>query len=93
MTIDQATISYIAAQDLRRLYNAYRATSKANIWVLRNLRHNVLNNDTMSSSERMRAIKQLHQREALSTESDIVFKIRVDQLEQRIDEIEKIIES
>lgn len=86
----EAVTTYIAAQELRRLYNAYRATSKANIWIMRNIRHNVIHNTFMEGDKKIDAFIQLQQKEALSMETDLVFKKRISQLEQRIKELKSL---
>ena len=90
MDRNEATTAYIGAQDLRRLYNAYRATSKANIWIMRNIRHNVIHNPSMDDDTKTDAFLQLQQKEALSLETDLVFKKRIAQLEQRIEELKSL---
>jgi len=90
MDKEEAITTYIAAQELRRLYNAYRATSKANIWIMRNIRHNVIQDTSMEDDRKMDAFMQLQQKEALSIETDLVFKKRISQLEQRIEELKSL---
>lgn len=90
MDRNEATTAYIAAQDLRRLYNAYRATSKANIWIMRNIRHNVVHDPSMVKEKKTDAFLQLQQKEALSLETDLIFKKRIAQLEQRLEELKKM---
>lgn len=86
----EATNAYISTNDLKRLYNAYRATSKANIWIMRNIRHNLIHDPSKSEDEKTDAFLQLQRKEALSIETDLVFKKRIAQLDIRINELKNL---
>ncbi len=88
--MNKATKAYLASQELKRLYNAYRATSKAHIWVVRNIGHNIKNDESIPNDEKIAAFRQLQEREALSIETDLVFKVRANQLQRRIAELESL---
>mgnify|MGYP000229642608 CR=1 FL=1 len=88
MTLDQATVAYQAAKKMEQLYNAYRSTSLAHIWVLRQARRNIQERRNSSIEEQMRTTKDILIRENLAKETDLVFGIRVQQVRRRIKELQ-----
>jgi hypothetical protein len=88
MTRDEAVSARIAALKLERLYNAYRATSRANAMAL-----------TRVSAELERRERDLLRRERLrqriadelgvSRQNDLVFRDRAEQIGRRIAELDR----
>lgn len=91
MTLDEATKALIAAKKLERLYNAYRATSRASGMTLNRIKASYEKNEDIIESERNRIIQRLVGEIALSHENDLLFADRVDQIRRRIVELEGII--
>lgn len=87
MTRDEAITAYTACKDLRLLYNAYRATSRAHALVLERLGESL--SDTEDARRRSRREQRLRQQLSLAQETDLVFKMRAEDLTARLDDLRK----
>ncbi|MEM6448146.1 MAG: hypothetical protein AAF704_16510 [Cyanobacteria bacterium P01_D01_bin.123] len=87
MTKDEAVRARIAALKLERLYNAYRATSRANAMVLTRISAELIDTE-QDPGKRLQKLQRINQEMAVSRESDAVFRARAEQLQRRIAELD-----
>lgn len=88
MTLDEATRARLAAVKLEQLYNAYRATSRANAIVLQRIAATIAESDDLGEAERNRVSQRIVGDVGLSRENDLVFADRAAQLRRRIKELD-----
>lgn len=84
---DDSVAAYAAARELRALYAAYRATSRAHVLVLRRMAAGLEADATTAREERERARQEIVRRTARARETEVVFGIRADQLRRRLLEL------
>ena len=87
MTHEEAVKARIAALKIERLYNAYRATSRANGMVLTRLASELEKNEK-DRARRQRIGQRIIREMAVSRESDFVFKERAEQIRRRLEELD-----
>jgi hypothetical protein len=88
MDDDEAALAYAACRDLRALYEAYRATSRAHLLVLRRVDAGAAFSDRpRTADERLRQQLALAERAALAGETEAVFARRSQQLRDRMLEL------
>jgi hypothetical protein len=85
-TRDEAVRARCAAIKLERLYNAYRATSRAHAMVLTRISLE-LERHERNPERRLRKQQRLLSEMSLSRQSDLVFRDRAEQIRRRIDEL------
>lgn len=85
MTTDEVIRAYAAAKRLRALYDAYRATSHAHLWVLRR----IAKAHEASTPAGTLGLQRLHERAALSRQADLAFRARAEDLRRRLEELRK----
>jgi hypothetical protein len=87
LTIDDQTVTaYTALQELRFLYDAYRASSRAHVMVLQRIESG-LGDRRMTGEERNRTRLELIRHASLASETDAVFAIRAEQVRRRLLEL------
>lgn len=89
MTNQELTAAYLGCVDLLKLYNAYRATSKANLVVMEKVRKNIQYSGKEIDNDDLSTYAWTKEYEALSLKNDLVFKIRTEQISQRIEELKE----
>ncbi len=88
MTRDEAVSARIAALKIERLYNAYRAASRANALVLARVRAELERRER--DPLRLQRLRQRILDEAsVSRENDLVFRDRAEQIARRIEELDR----
>lgn len=80
MTADEAIVAHAAATELRALYEAYRATSRANALVLRRIASALSTKDPQFEAK----ARQLVERVALSRWTDLAFALRTEDIRRRM---------
>ena len=90
MTRDEAISTFIAAEQIEALYNAYRATSLASIWVSRISQRNLQKNQLLETEEGILNFQELLEKQRLSEKTDLVFTIRIQQIQRRISELKNL---
>lgn len=80
MTVDEAIEAHAAGTELRALYDAYRATSRANVIVLRRIAQRLRARDPLFEAK----ARQLLERVALSRRTDLAFGIRNEDIRRRL---------
>ena len=87
MTLDEATKSYIAARKLSALYDTYRATSRAQAFVI--AKGASVKNFDLLDDEDNRAVRSLRGQMNSAQDTDMVFALRSNQLDRRIRELKE----
>ena len=85
----ELTAAYLGCLDLLKLYNTYRATSKANIAVMEKMRNSIRNSKKEIDNDDLATYVFTKEYEALSLKNDLVFKIRTEQLQERVKELKE----
>lgn len=80
MTVDEAIVAHAAARRLRALYDAYRATSRANAIVLRRIAERLRADDPHFEAKS----RQLLERVALSRSTDLALAMRTEHIRRRL---------
>lgn len=89
MTLEEAVRARRAALALERLYNAYRATSRAHAMVLLRIGAD-LDGGASPLGERQRRLKRRVSEDlAVARETDRVFRERAEQIARRVDELDR----
>jgi hypothetical protein len=84
MDITAETVTaYHAVRGLQQLYDAYRATSRANMFVLGRLMRGIQDADGVPAEKRTRDYVAAAAQAALSRQSEAIFTLRRDQLRRR----------
>ena len=87
MRIDDETVTACTAlRELRFLYDAYRASSRAHVMVLQRIESG-LDDQRMTRDKRNRVRLALIRRASLASETDAVFAIRAEQIRRRLLEL------
>ena len=90
MRIDDETVRAAhASRDLIRLYDAYRATARAQIAAIQQVRRH-LNAAARPDPQRAIALAQINRREALAIHTDAVYAERREQVRRRLHELQDI---
>ncbi|MGH9381533.1 MAG: hypothetical protein ACRD2Z_13085 [Thermoanaerobaculia bacterium] len=84
-TVDEVVLAYGAALELQALYNAYRVTSQAHLTILRQIAAAVDADLQLDGGTRRQLAARLLRRSALAKELDLVFGIRAEDLQLRVD--------
>ena len=85
---DDEVVAYAACRDLRQLYEAYRAASRAHLLVLRRIDAGAAFSDrARTADERLRQQLALTERAALAGQTEAALARRSDQLRDRMLEL------
>lgn len=90
MRIDDETVRAAhASRDLIRLYDAYRATARAQIAAIQQVRRH-LSAAARPDPQRVIVLAQIGRREALAIHTDAVYAERREQVRRRLHELQDI---
>ena len=84
MTKDEAVVAYTAATKLVQLYHAYRAMNRANGLLIGKLNKQLAGDEDVSSAAKLIAQQELVQRKAVAHAADLSFRLRIEQLDPRV---------
>ncbi len=84
---DETVLAYIATRDLLRLYDAYRATTRAQIAATQQIRRHRFPPDTQLTEDMATELSALNREESLFWHTDAVYGLRRNQMRQRLFEI------
>lgn len=91
MRIDDDTVlACHGSRDLIRLYDAYRATARAQIAAIQQVRRHLKSADARANPGRRSDLVQLDRREALAHHTDTVYAERREQVRRRLHELQDI---
>ncbi len=91
MRIDDETVRAAhASRDLIRLYDAYRATARAQIAAIQQVRRHLYADADRTDTERAIALARIDRREALAMHTDAIYAERREQVRRRLHELQDI---